>query len=64
MRPRINKKLVYTTSESETKRNFAKQNKRKKIICVLPIFGTKKKISFKEYMRLKEAGLNVDIVEE
>lgn len=69
MRLRINKDLVWTTSESETKINYAKQNKEqnpkpkvKKFITIT--FGKRKYISLEDYLRLKKAGIECDIVEE
>lgn len=69
MRPRINKSLVYTTSESETKINYAKQNKSenprpKAVKFVITTFGQRKYISLEDYLRLKKAGIECDIVEE
>lgn len=69
MRPRINKDLVWTTSESETKINYAKQNKSenpkpKVVKFVITTFGKRKYISLQDYLRLKKAGIQCDIIEE
>lgn len=69
MRPRINKDLVWTTSESETKINCVQKNKTenpkpKVVKFVITTFGQRKYISLKDYLRLKKAGIECDIVEE
>lgn len=69
MRPRINKDLVWTTSESETKINYAKKNKSettkpKVVKFVITTFGKRKFISLEDYLRLKKAGIQCDIIEE
>ena len=64
MRPRINKNLVSTTSESKTKKNFAKKNASRNIIFVMTTFGKQKEISYKDYLRLKNAGIEVDMIEK
>lgn len=64
MRNRINKNLAFTTSESQTKKNYIKNNKPKKIKFLMTVFGKQKKIAYSEYLRLLKAGYDVDIVEE
>lgn len=64
MRPRINKDLVWTTSESETKISYCKKNRPKVTKFAMGVFGRRKFISLDDYKRLKKAGYNVEIVEE
>ena len=61
MRARINSNLVYTTSDSETKKNFCSRNRNlnKRKIYFMTVFGTQKRISHDQYLELKKAGFNV-----
>ena len=63
-RPRINNNLVATTSDSETKLNYAKRNKSRRVVYMMQIFGGLKQITKDEYERLKNAGYKVEIVNQ
>jgi len=63
MRNRINKNLVGTSSDSETKKRYADKNKTKRVIYLMSVYGVKKQITFDEYKRLKDAGITVEMKE-
>lgn len=63
MRNRINKNLVGTSSDSETKKRYADRNKTKRVIYLMSVYGVKKQITFDEYKRLKDAGITVEMKE-
>ena len=63
MRARINKNLVFTTSESKTKQNYVMKNKTKPTVYTMSILGVKKRITYTEYLRLQKAGYNVEASE-
>jgi len=65
MRNRINRNLIYTTSESETKRNFCQKNRssHKRRIFMMQVFGKRKEISHDEYVELEKIGFNVSYMD-
>ena len=62
MRKHINNNLVFTTSRSETKRNYAFKNKKSNVKFIMTSFGKKKDITEEEYKKLKSIGYQVDMV--
>ena len=59
-RQRINN-LVFTTKDDEHRQRIAKMN-RKVMVFQMTIFGKKERISRDDYLRLKNAGYNVEEV--
>ena len=61
MRNRINKNLVGTTSESESKKRFAKKNRSVGFVFTASVCGKKHRITKDQYDRLKKAGYKVEV---